>query len=121
MKHSWEVLTIATKLEKLSLQGILAQISKKYTKEVAPTMPERSEEQDKLYNEELQGERVDPIHATVKTATALRMVHEANRAQRDIEIINAGRKKLMKGCLDATAWRVEKLGRILKSRENTPQ
>lgn len=121
MKHSWEILLLATRIERAALRNILSHVTARYKKEVAPTMPFRSEAQDALYNEELQGQKMDALHATVQTATSLRLVHEANRAQRDIEIINAGRKKLLKGCLDAVVYREEKLDRKVYAMEKTPQ
>lgn len=120
MTHSKEILLLATKLEKIALTKILSQISNLYKREVAPTMPTR-EESDAAYGAELQSFATNSDKMTAELTTAVRDVHEASRAQRDIEIINAGRKKLMKSCLDASVFRIRKLERQIEAMENTPE
>ena len=131
MKHSWEILLIATKLERAALRSILAEFTAKWQREVAPTMPVRSESEDALYNEELQDVNWRPVTSkdemssrvisVTNTAVKVRDVHEANRAQRDVEIIMAGRRKLMKGCMDAVVGREAKMDRIVAIREKAEE
>lgn len=119
MKHSQEVLMLATKIEKIALQKILSAVSQRYKKEVAPTMPTR-EQSDSQYGAELQSDAVPPSKASSKVSLDVRSVHEASRAQRDIEIIQAGHKRLMLACLDAAAKRADKLERHIQAMEKTP-
>jgi len=120
MKHSKEILLLATKIERAALHTILSAVSRRYQKEVAPTMPSRAES-DSKYAEELQGFGVNSTKSTAETATAVRSVHEASRAQRDVEIINTGHKGLMLACLVNAVMRSEKLEREIKAIEESPQ
>lgn len=119
MTYAKSILLLATKLERTALTNILSQLSAFYKKQVAPTMPTR-EESDESYAGELQGV-LDPENTTAELTTEVRMVHEASRAQRDYEISNAGRKKLMKSCLDAMVFRDRALERTEKAMEETPE
>ena len=119
LNNSRHILKLATMIEKVALTNILAEISTRFKKEVAPTMPTRAD-YDGKYNEELQS-NISPKTALGDIASSVRSVHEASRAQRDIEIINAGRKQLIKSCLGSVEWRVRKLERNITAMENTPQ
>lgn len=120
---SGEIDILSKHLEQDSLADSLAQLSSSYKNDVAwPDLEPRSEDQDIKYNEELQQAMLTDLEKeSTNIAAAMRRVHEACRDQRDFEILHAGRKKLMKGCLEAAKWRYEKLGRQIEALEKIPK
>ena len=120
MKHSQEVLLMGMQAEKASLDSALSAFSVSFKKEAAPALPTRSQS-NAQYATELESKGKKTLYTMVQTTTAVRQVHEASRAQRDAEIINAGHKKLMLSCMKAAALRSEKLERSIKAVKETPQ
>ena len=122
MKSS-EINLLSKHLEQDSLADSLARMSSKYKNDISwPDMPPRSKEQDTDYNTELQTAMKTSLEKeSTNIAAALRRVHEACRDQRDFEIIRAGRKTLMKGCIEAAKWRYEKIGRQIEALEKSPK
>lgn len=120
MKHSQDVLLKSMQAEKASLDSTLSAFSMNFKKEAAPVIPTRSQSNSK-YAAELESKGKKTLYTMVQTTTAVRQVHEASRAQRDAEIINAGHKKLMLSCIKAAANRSEKLERAMQAVKETPQ
>ena len=119
--NSDDIVILGKKLEQDALADSLARLSEEYKNDVAwPEMPFRSEEQDKEYNAELQAAlKAKEDRFCTAVSAAMRKAHEASRTQRDFEIVTAGRKKLMLGCLQAAAWRYEKLGMEIEAAEQS--
>lgn len=119
MKPSTTIKILSYRIERSSLVNLLSLLSSRYKREIPPDLPTRKE-LDEDYRKEL-GDHVDPDRATTDIAATMHDVHEASRTQRDFSIINAGRKRLMKACLDATLWRMQKLDRQIEAAEKTAE
>ena len=109
------VIQAAKMTEMANLGRILYPVVEGYEPTAAAEVPLRKDTVEK-YAEELEVMSTD-IRQAMKKAAQCRAVHEAQRAQRDIEIINAGPKKMMLACLRATLKRSEKLGREIAAME----
>lgn len=109
------VISAAKTTELASIGKVLHGVVADYEVAAPAVVPTRQETVEK-YTEDLQVISTD-IRQSMKKAAHCRAVHEAQRAQRDIEIINAGPKKMMLACVRASMKRSDKLRREIASME----
>ena len=117
MEYSTWINVLGKQHEQDALADSLGVLSDRFKNAIEyPEMPVRSAEESEYWNSELQQSLLAPLpERSTAVSSAMRRVHEASRTERDFEILHAGRKKLLKGCLDAAVWRWEKLGRQIKA------
>ena len=120
---SLDVELLGRRREQDALADSLARLSEGFRNSITyPDVPVRSTTQSEEYAKEVPLAQAAPLdRKSTEISAAMRKVHEASRTQRDFEIIQAGRMKLLKGCLNAAAWRYAKLGRQIKAKETGEQ
>ena len=104
-------------LEKTALENCLYSVSAAETRSVPPELESREDTQAD-YSEDLQTLATN-IVKLMDIAAHSRSIHEAERAQRDVEIIQSGHKKMMLACYKAANERIKKLEREIKAMEVT--
>lgn len=118
---SLEIEILGKRKEQDAIADSLTHVFKSYKNNAdLPEMPVRSSKQDAIYSQEIaMAQCADLDKKSSATAVVMRKVHEASRTQRDFEILQAGRKKLMLSCLKAAYWRWEKLGKEAEEMEKS--